>query len=693
MASDTTGRLFTELEHMDEREAQIHAALLRRLEALEQVELRSRSVTVGDLDALRTALDDLRAKVATAPPSVANGASATAPTFEQLEARIREHDAAAKHVRGLLAERLHAHAAVHGGGDAGGGQHAPVAAEARTFKLQRPPMQGADVRAFQRLLNRRFAAWGIARRIAESGIYGQSTRDAAAQVALCLGLLSTDYEHGITPKLRVLIRTPSRRTARQVQRAHERRGYRDRLRAQYAARHAASAAHPAASSNAGGSGSAPGGAIAAAIRAHGGRYENDIVRAAKRFRVPVSLVCAVIDVESSFRNVFGHDTVRNPIKSPGGGILAVTEQRYRAYLRHRRLGEGAQGVGPMQLTHPSLQDEADALGGCFRPAVNIHVGVRHLAALIAEHGLKPGVQRYNGAKGDDYSTEVLRRRHTWDGRLRGAHGPAHGPAHRPAHRPAGTGAPAHAPGHPAPRTFKLMRTPMRGADVRRLQRDLNARFAAWGIGRRIAEDGRYGAQTQLAAHQVAIALGIATAAYEHGITPALRGLIRTPSRRTPRELRRAKARRGYRAKLRKRYDRAGVTAIRVGSLVYPLAVHGRDLGGVAAHKARPFGNWQSDNAVDIAVPRGTAVLAVADGTITRLGGAWHGGSGNPDGFNVTLDAGARRWFYTHLMERVDLSVGQRVSAGQLLGRSGAGNGVDHLHIASSAGDPERLLRV
>jgi hypothetical protein len=522
VASDTTGRLFTELEDMDEREAQIHAKLLRRLEALERIELRSRSVTVGDLDALKTALDDLRAKVATAPPHGANGGSTAvpaAPTFEQLETRIREHDAAAKHVRGLLAERLHAlavdgegvaEAAMHamaddGGGDAegaklalaagdGGGdvQRAPSAADARTFTLKRPLMHGADVRAFQRVLNHRFAAWGIARRIAENGIYGSSTRDAAAQVALCLGLLSADYEHGITPALRVLIRTPSRRTARQVRRARERRGYRDRLRADYAARHGASAAKAATSNNGSGSGDAPGGAIAAAIRAHGGRYEDEIVRSAKRFRVPVSLVCAVIDVESSFRNVFGHDTVRNPIKSPGGGTLAVTEERYQAYLRHRRLGEGAQGVGPMQLTHPSLQDEADALGGCFRPKVNIQVGVRHLAALIADHGLKPGVQRYNGAKGDDYSTEVLRRKRAWDGRLRGAHGPAHRPAGSvaPPHAP-GHAAP-HAPGHAAPRTFMLMRTPMRGADVRRLQRDLNARFAAWGIGRRIAEDGRYG---------------------------------------------------------------------------------------------------------------------------------------------------------------------------------------------------------
>ena len=95
--------------------------------------------------------------------------------------------------------------------------------------------------------------------------------------------------------------------------------------------------------------SAHAGGVAAAIRAHGGRYEDDIVREAQRFRVPASLVCAVIEVESSFRNVFGHDTVRNPIKSPPRGVRAVTEDSYRVYLRHRKLGEGSQGVGPIPI--------------------------------------------------------------------------------------------------------------------------------------------------------------------------------------------------------------------------------------------------------------------------------------------------------------------------------------------------------
>lgn len=128
---------------------------------------------------------------------------------------------------------------------------------------------------------------------------------------------------------------------------------------------------------------------------------------------------------------------------------------------------------------------------------------------------------------------------------------------------------------------------------------------------------------------------------------------------------------------------------------YPLPTHGKDLGGVAAHKARPFGNWQSDNAVDIGVPKGTSVLAVAAGTIQKLGGHWDGtGQSNPNGYNVTLKTADNVWFYTHLMQRdPNLKVGSKVTAGQVLGLSGAANGVEHLHIASQNGDPEKLLGV
>lgn len=138
---------------------------------------------------------------------------------------------------------------------------------------------------------------------------------------------------------------------------------------------------------------------------------------------------------------------------------------------------------------------------------------------------------------------------------------------------------------------------------------------------------------------------------------------------------------------------SGEPAATRGSLSYPLGEIGKNLGGVAAHMARAWGNWQSDNAVDIGVPIGTEVFAVDSGQIVKLGGAWRGGSGNPDGFNVTLHTKTNDWFYTHLKSRrSSLKVGDWVREGEFLGRSGAANGVKHLHIASRKGDPERLLR-
>lgn len=129
-------------------------------------------------------------------------------------------------------------------------------------------------------------------------------------------------------------------------------------------------------------------------------------------------------------------------------------------------------------------------------------------------------------------------------------------------------------------------------------------------------------------------------------------------------------------------------------LVYPLPVHGRFIAGVADHHKRAFGNWMSDNAVDIGVPRGTNVVAVADGHITKLSGSWDGtGNSNPNGYNVYLTTKNNVWFYTHMMSRAKLRVGQPVQAGEYLGKSGAANGVNHLHIASQHGDPQKLLKV
>jgi murein DD-endopeptidase MepM/ murein hydrolase activator NlpD len=703
MATDTT-RLITDLAHMDEDEALIHGRLLRQLETLEELEARKRSVTVGDLDVLQTAVGDLQVKLSAARAAAATPAT---PTFAQLEAQVREHDATAQRVRELLAERLKQLAPPVASSDESGhdGHATTRPGVPQTFRLQQPLLKGDDVRAFQRLLNHRYAAWGVRRRIAENGVYGPETAEAARQVVLGLGLLKTEYEHGISPALRVVIRQPERRTDRQKQRAlsAERRAYRAALRKRYAhTKHAG-----AAGTNGNGGGPAVGGGIAAAIRANGGHYEREIVLEATRYGVPVSLVCAVMEQESNFRNVFGHDPVDNPIKSPKDGLLFVTEELYRKYLSFRTGPKTSQGVGPMQLTYPTLQDEADDLGGCFDPAINIRVGVKNLARLIHKLGERDGVQAYNGAPGHGYADSVLGLKHDWDVKLAGAKGPSHGPQKEPSKGPSGTHPGTAHPGtaHPgAPRRFTLAGRP-RGADVRRFQRELNAQFKAMRIGRRIAVDGIYGVETARAARQIALALGLLASDYERGITPHLRVLIRTPSRRSPAQKQRATSaqRRQYRARLRKRYGavhpgatpQAGATPAAVvpgGAMGYPLARRGTFNGGpgVGTHSftAAP-NNWQSDNAIDLTIPVGSPMLAVEAGVVTQVtlhpqdGGRFAG-----DGITILGDGG-NRYFYKHGVASVKAK--QRVSRGQQIGTSGSAAGSPHLHFAVEHGDPRKVI--
>lgn len=128
-----------------------------------------------------------------------------------------------------------------------------------------------------------------------------------------------------------------------------------------------------------------------------------------------------------------------------------------------------------------------------------------------------------------------------------------------------------------------------------------------------------------------------------------------------------------------------------GTASYPLAAHGPIIATPADHQQRALGNWQSDNAVDIGVPAGTRVLAVDGGTVVRVGGSAprHGG-GVIGGYSITLKTKSNAFFYTHLL-RNTVRAGQRVRAGQMIGRSGFANNVDHLHIGVQHGDPLALF--
>lgn len=109
--------------------------------------------------------------------------------------------------------------------------------------------------------------------------------------------------------------------------------------------------------------------------------------------VSPALAMAILEQESSGHNVFGHD----PTIFKGAG--EVTKAKYLRYREMRRDSGNRmmQGVGPMQLTWWAFQDGADRMGGTWVPKYNLRYGYRRLAALITEHGLWAGVQRYNGS--------------------------------------------------------------------------------------------------------------------------------------------------------------------------------------------------------------------------------------------------------------------------------------------------------
>jgi hypothetical protein len=156
--------------------------------------------------------------------------------------------------------------------------------------------------------------------------------------------------------------------------------------------------------------------LAARLRKHGVAMPLRIIREARRAGLPLSLALALVDKESGFRNVFGHDdSIYN-----GAGI--VTPLKYRRYKKARGpRGEGGmQGVGPCQLTFWTFQDDADKLGGCWRPSRNMRVAFTHLRVLTRTMGTFAGIAAYNGsgANAQRYAHEVMARETKWKGVLK-----------------------------------------------------------------------------------------------------------------------------------------------------------------------------------------------------------------------------------------------------------------------------------
>ena len=139
-------------------------------------------------------------------------------------------------------------------------------------------------------------------------------------------------------------------------------------------------------------------------------------RAAHRAHVPYYIACAFLMQETSGgKNIFGHD----PTIFVGAG--QVTKEKYLRYKRERgSVAARSQGVGPMQITYWSLQDECDDLGGCWKPTINIYYGLT-LIRQFMDSGitLKEVARKYNGGPGakpptaEVYAAQMVERFDYW----------------------------------------------------------------------------------------------------------------------------------------------------------------------------------------------------------------------------------------------------------------------------------------
>lgn len=127
-----------------------------------------------------------------------------------------------------------------------------------------------------------------------------------------------------------------------------------------------------------------------------------VMRVCDEVGLPFFAACAMLEKETAGgQNIFGHD----PTIFAGAG--KVTKKKYLAYKKQRQAGKGMQGVGPCQLTWWEFQDQADALGGCWKPANNMRVGFRLLRDYRKGRSWEAVGTKYNGAEsyGRDFAAK------------------------------------------------------------------------------------------------------------------------------------------------------------------------------------------------------------------------------------------------------------------------------------------------
>jgi hypothetical protein len=123
---------------------------------------------------------------------------------------------------------------------------------------------------------------------------------------------------------------------------------------------------------------------------------------------------ALLEGESGFRNVFGHDH---------GGLFPgqrVTRKLVREMIAQVREGHISNGVGVTQLTSLGFILAAERAGGAHHAAVQSLIGFQLLRRLQQQFGRRDGFAAYNGGAGgrkdagpQAYAEAMMRRADHW----------------------------------------------------------------------------------------------------------------------------------------------------------------------------------------------------------------------------------------------------------------------------------------
>lgn len=135
---------------------------------------------------------------------------------------------------------------------------------------------------------------------------------------------------------------------------------------------------------------------------------------------------------------------------------------------------------------------------------------------------------------------------------------------------------------------------------------------------------------------------------------------------------------------------AGPGGMVKGTGGYPAGKKGKLIGSPYGG-THSLGNWQSDNAVDIALAIGTPILAAQDGVVSNRFGSL-GKGGRFQGLRMSLNGNGQSTFYAHMSKFASgIKPGVKVRRGQIIGYSGSANGVAHLHFGVQNGSPYQYV--